>query len=479
MADCFISYRRRPSAAIAVAIQAKLENTYGLDVYVDTTRTDSTQVRFPERLMNAIADAPVFICLLGESDGQHTLESEWVLREIQRAYELNKFCIPVFQESYRPLPNMPPAVDYLLGFDGVHIFDQKNVMIDESVRKLADLIPVQQRGPRVSRLLGIITVIVILVFIGIVLASSSLNDDNSTLSTSQPTLTEGVQPTPTDDATEDVTPSNTSVPTPTESPMPTPTDTLTRTPTDSPHPTSTPNATATLIALRPQNNADWTIIEREFNGLDMLLVPVGCFDMGSDDHGSDEQPVHKICFDEPFWIGKYEVTNEQYGAVGCSAESSEPNQPRNCVNWFDATDFCDAWGGRLPTEAEWEYAARGPDNWVYPWGDTYNRTFVIGLEAPVYGDERTAPVGSRVRGVSWVGAMDMSGNVWEWVSSQYEGYPYGSAHETDDESSLRVLRGGSFINRINVLQSSNRYYAAPDIVNRLYGFRCVRDYDSP
>src|SRR5690606_4484920 len=114
MSDCFMSYRRTPSAAVATALQAKLVSQYGINAYVDTTRTDSTTVPFPERLMQAIEDAPVFVCLLADRDGQHTLESAWVLKEIQRAYELKKFCVPVFQESYRPLPDMPPAVDYLL-----------------------------------------------------------------------------------------------------------------------------------------------------------------------------------------------------------------------------------------------------------------------------------------------------------------------------------------------------------------------------
>jgi hypothetical protein len=82
MAHCFISYRRKISAAVAIALQSRLKSKHGIDAYVDTTRADGTRVRFSERLMKAIADAPVFICLLGERDGQHTLESEWVLKEI-------------------------------------------------------------------------------------------------------------------------------------------------------------------------------------------------------------------------------------------------------------------------------------------------------------------------------------------------------------------------------------------------------------
>jgi hypothetical protein len=136
MADVFISYRRRPSASLALLVQAKLKAEHGMDAYVDTTRTDSTRIQFPERLMQAIDDAPVFVCLLGEG----TLESEWVVKEIERAYLQDKFCIPVFQETYTPASQSHAAIDYLLNHDGVHIFDQKNVMVTESINQLADLI---------------------------------------------------------------------------------------------------------------------------------------------------------------------------------------------------------------------------------------------------------------------------------------------------------------------------------------------------
>lgn len=140
MPDCFISYRRTPSSAVATTIQSKLESQHQIDAYLDVTRADGAHVQFPDRLMKAIEDAPVFICVLGESDGQHTLESEWVLKEIQRAYELKKPCVPVFQESYDPIETTSEAVNYLLAFDAVHYFDRKNVMIDASIKDLADRI---------------------------------------------------------------------------------------------------------------------------------------------------------------------------------------------------------------------------------------------------------------------------------------------------------------------------------------------------
>jgi hypothetical protein len=134
--DAFISYRRKPSASLALLVQEKLSNDHKIDVYVDTTRADSTKVQFPERLMQAIGEAPVFVCLLGDE----TLESEWVLKEIVEAHRLKKRCIPVFQESYKAPENPSEAVNYLLSFDGVHVFDLKNVHVDHSVQDLAALI---------------------------------------------------------------------------------------------------------------------------------------------------------------------------------------------------------------------------------------------------------------------------------------------------------------------------------------------------
>lgn len=249
--------------------------------------------------------------------------------------------------------------------------------------------------------------------------------------------------------------------TPTETLEPTPTVTLTPDPLQ-----------AAFVPVT--RNANWTPVERDFDGVTMVLVPVGCFDMGSNDGDGDEQPIHEICFDEPFWIDKYEVTNEDYGSIGCSAWSSDPDQARNCVNWFDTSDFCEAREARLPTEAEWEYAARGPDSLVYPWGNDFVANNVVGSSNS--GDQ-TAPVGSRPGGASWVGAMDMSGNLLEWTSSLYVDYPYGDGHESNsDISNPRVLRGGSFSYSSNGLRSAVRFGSFPDDGSSGLGFRCARSY---
>src|SRR5690606_3476914 len=103
----------------------------------------------------------------------------------------------------------------------------------------------------------------------------------------------------------------------------------------------------------------------------MVLVPAGCFIMGSEDGEWDEVPAHEVCFENPFWIDKYEVTNEQYGSIGCPEYSSAPTQPRNCMDWQESHEFCASRMMRLPTEAEWEYSARGPNSLRYPWGNEW------------------------------------------------------------------------------------------------------------
>jgi len=292
------------------------------------------------------------------------------------------------------------------------------------------------------------------------------------------------------------------------------TPTSTMTPTDTPTPTPTPDVTATLVAARFPNgigmnldnpvttNSQWEPYSETFEGIGMVLVPAGCFEMGSEDGGSDETPVHEQCFEEPFWIDVTEVTRVQYqicvneGVCEMPPDSefsTEPDQPINRVTWFQSRDYCEWVGARLPTEREWEYAARGPDNLIYPWGDTYDASLVIGEDDPTYGDISTAPVGSRPEGASWVGALDMSGNVWEWVNTIYgvynydQGeftstydYPYttedGREQDSEQRTDVRALRGGSFGNSSYYLRAAVRYWLNPNFEYYYFGFRCARSF---
>src|SRR5258708_17494978 len=167
-------------------------------------------------------------------------------------------------------------------------------------------------------------------------------------------------------------------------------------------------------------NTAWQPVSKTFNGAEMVEVRTVCFMMGYEKGRRDEQPVHQICFDKAFWIDRYEVSNGQYGSDGPFAGA---NKPHSNLTWFEARDFCAKRGARLPTEAEWEYAARGPDSLLYPWGDkfvpdnlVYDGNF----------NNQLAEIRSRPGADSWVGAYDLAGNAWVWVTSLYPPYPYNA-----------------------------------------------------
>lgn len=192
------------------------------------------------------------------------------------------------------------------------------------------------------------------------------------------------------------------------------------------------------------HNADWTPITQEFNGVLMALVPAGC--------------LGTICFDTPFWMDVYEVTNAQYGSSGYFTGD---NLPRETVNWYDAKAFCEARGARLPDEWEWEYAARGPDLLTYPWGNTFDGANVV----YIYNNCSDGPcdVGSRPGGVSWVGVQDMAGNLYEWMENDYD-------------PTRKVLRGGSWNRDNSTVRSANRVRLDPPYTLNYIGFRCARSY---
>ncbi|GAB5493499.1 MAG: hypothetical protein Phog2KO_37140 [Phototrophicaceae bacterium] len=255
--------------------------------------------------------------------------------------------------------------------------------------------------------------------------------------------------------------------------------------------TPTPNATATLIAFKPQQNADWTPIERNFDGVTMVLVPAGCFTMGNDseavywDGNEWLQGVPdggEQCFDEPFWIDKTEVTQADFerleGQQNNSPEFEGANRPVERILWFEAHDFCELRGGRLPNEAEWEYVARGLDRLFFPWGNEWVANNAVSDRSS---SEGTADVGNILAGVSWVGALDMSGNVGEWTSSIYTDYPY---YRHEDAIGTRgelghIIRGGSFLSLTSNLRSAHRKWVNPNLMTYFtsVGFRCARDYE--
>ncbi|MDZ4766261.1 MAG: formylglycine-generating enzyme family protein, partial [Chloroflexota bacterium] len=269
-------------------------------------------------------------------------------------------------------------------------------------------------------------------------------------------------------------------PMPMFTPPPTATLPLTPRPTATLTVAPTPDRASGLVAVT--RNDAWTPIIRAFEGVDMALVPVGCFMMGSTEY-PNEQPVHEVCFDAPFWIDVTEVTQFQFRAFGGVAANDSSftgdQRPVESITWFEAYAYCvNQRGMRLPSEAEWEYAARGVESWVYPWGDSFSAENVVYNRSSSDG---TADVGSRPAGASWVGALDLSGNVWEWVNTIYNQdrfpYPYdqsdGRETYSDNRTDARVLRGGSWdFTNTGGLRAPNRVRSSPDGGFYNSGFRC-------
>jgi formylglycine-generating enzyme required for sulfatase activity len=236
-----------------------------------------------------------------------------------------------------------------------------------------------------------------------------------------------------------------------------------------------------------------------FDTAEEILIPAGSFQMGCDSGNpsemcsSNEQPLHTVTL-SAYFIDKYEVTNARYQACvdagGCTAPgnvdsvtrspyygtSTYADYPVINVTWHQASAFC-AWAGkRLPTEAEWEKAARGSsDTRVYPWGDSAPDCTKTNYSTCVFD---TSGMGSYPSGASPYGVMDMAGNVFEWVNDWYGSSYYSMSPSVNPQGPstgvVRVLRGGSWNDDVNVVRSAYRLYTYPFSSNLALGFRCVR-----
>jgi serine/threonine-protein kinase len=229
-----------------------------------------------------------------------------------------------------------------------------------------------------------------------------------------------------------------------------------------------------------------------------VYIPAGEFLMGSNSDSwaySDERPQHNVSLDA-YWIDQTEVTNAMYAlcvqAGICQPPGSSSsytrtsyygnslfaNYPVIYVDWNDAQAYCSWADRRLPTEAEWEKAARGTDGRIYPWGDTSPNCSLAnfwGNSGACVGD--TTATGQYPSGASPYGVLDMAGNVWEWVTDFYGHAYYGSSPISNPTGpalgKLRVLRGGSWYGSMKLIRSAYRsgdYFARR---NGLFGFRCV------
>ncbi|MFC2028788.1 SUMF1/EgtB/PvdO family nonheme iron enzyme [Chloroflexota bacterium] len=265
--------------------------------------------------------------------------------------------------------------------------------------------------------------------------------------------------------------------------------------TATPTPTNTPTPTPTFTPTPTLGIGSTNI--RVKDGMLELYVPTGSFLMGSESGDSDESPVHQVTLDA-FWIDQTEVTVRMYRECVDAGVCPEPqntssathsnffynnafdNYPVIEVTWYNAVDYC-AWvGARLPTEAEWEKAARGDQQLKYPWGNTSPTN-----QHANFGDNLgdVDVVGSYPMGASPYGALDMAGNAYEWVSDFYSSSYYDespSYNPTGPSSGSRhTLRSASFNTSSSTIRAANRGSYPPGTTGDDDGFRCARDASQP
>ncbi len=239
----------------------------------------------------------------------------------------------------------------------------------------------------------------------------------------------------------------------------------------------TPNATAkvtTTVGAHSNSNAE------------MVYVAAGEFMMGSDGWSNEEKPVHRVYLDA-FSIDRFEVTNRDYRlcveAGTCQLPSPRryydkpefANHPIVSVTWHDAYVFCGWAGKRLPTEAEWEKAARGTDGRIYPWGNEFEQSYVNSND--VVGN--TMEVGKYPSGASPYGALDMAGNVSEWVADWYDAKYYSNSPPADPtgptSGQYHVYRGGSYPDGQDQVRVTRRSpESRPNARASNFGFRCAQ-----
>jgi formylglycine-generating enzyme required for sulfatase activity len=278
-----------------------------------------------------------------------------------------------------------------------------------------------------------------------------------------------------------------------------------------PSPQPTPSAQPTSTLAPGQTRVD-------ASGIQQVWVPAGSFLMGTDAAAiqellamnppawvqrefASEQPQHEVRLTAGYWIDKYEVTNQAFQAFidaggyttqaywseagwqwlsqqspdslsrSCMGEAAD--RPRRCVTWYEAEAYARWRGGRLPTEAEWEFAARGPQSLIYPWGNEFDSQLcnVVDSQGPV-------AVGSYPGGASWVGALDMAGNAMEWVQDWLDVNYYKQDVSVDPtgpaSGRIKIEKGGWWGSNQFVARAAYRHYEDPPVYSDEHiGFRIV------
>jgi serine/threonine-protein kinase len=224
----------------------------------------------------------------------------------------------------------------------------------------------------------------------------------------------------------------------------------------------------------------------------MIPIQGKTFTMGRNDGNEFEGPAHLQKVDA-FLIDEAEVTNDQYqqfvDVTGHQAPShwsqrryanGEASLPVVHVTWFDAKEYCESLSKRLPSEEEWEFAARGTTGWHYPYGNEWKPNYSA-AQSPDEPRISSKPVRSYPDGRSPFGLYDMAGNVLEWTSSDFKVYPGGKVKEDDVKANTgrKVTRGGAFVTSAKYQTVTDRFFYIPSSQNDFIGFRCAKDVQQP
>lgn len=435
MGHIFISYSHRDKDYVH-KLQGALQKD-GFEVWIDDRIDYGTE--WPKIIQKHLDECDAFIVVVSEN----AFESKWVQNEVARAGRKKK---PIFPLLLQGDPWLSVEATQYVDVTGGSLPDEK------FYQRLALVVPgneIKKDGLNVKteskvnfRWLGVGGIILFVLIFG----GFGLNYLVNNLPTATATISFS-----------------------TETPIP----------ADAPIPVPTLGVHSTIIGEK---------------GETLVYVPAGEFTMGSDTGASNEQPVHTVYLDA-FWIDQTEVTNKQYKACVdagmCELPSSTSSYthpsyygnpefddyPVVYVNWDKANRYCEVWtGGDLPTEAQWEKAARGTDARTYPWGnDAPNKDF-LNHDNNV-GD--TIVVKEYPNAASFYGTYDMAGNVWEWVNDWYGETYYESSSSSNnplgpESGQYRVARGGSWGSYDDLVRSAIRNANDHSYTGYGIGFRCAR-----
>ena len=471
MPQIFIAYSRKDLPFVE-QLAKDLKNS-GFDVWFDVSGLGGGS-RWGAEIENSIKNSQFVIVVLSPE----SIESEWVERETLLAGKLKRKIIPlVYRTSEIPLIYLNLQHIDVQGENYQQNFPEilRALSVDPSTVTLPSKKAKKALSLRTEYWVAIIGAAATLVaaVIPMIWSAVSASDQNGNLAGETITPPGLVQVVP---STQDMTSSVITV-------------------TD----TATPEPSAT-VAVRQTLTPTTFPSELDIRGAQMVLIPSGIFSMGSDNGDENESPIHKVGMSD-YYIDKFEVTNVLYRACmeagGCKppksidstthgayyANPDFDNFPVINVDWNMAAAYC-KWRGegtRLPTEAEWEKAARGDTLSTYPWGEEIECLYANYWSVGGRCNADTVEVGSYEAGKSPYGVYDMAGNVWEWVADWYQKTYYRTLGEGVFDPTGpsigdgRVLRGGSWLTDGSTLRSANRSTNTATRYNVDVGFRCARD----